>query len=113
MNVGFPHPCFSFLPTIDCGNAAVWRERQIDAVRASGAIARQQRKQAVKPDPGEEPARNSDPFLVPDSDTRELPTRNLLLITREADLLGPYVGRTAYPFLQLPAHLQPRQVQRP
>ena len=93
MNVGFLHTGLLFLSNIDCGNAALWRERRHDARGMPGFIARQQRKQAVKPDPGEEPARNSDPFLFPDSDTRELPARNLLLITREADLLGPYVGR--------------------
>ena len=112
MNVGIPHTCFAFLSTIDCGNTALWRIRQSDAIGIAGFIPRQPREQAIQPDSGESSRRNADQSLFPDSDAHQLPTRNLLFAAREADLLGPYVGRTADPLLQLPVHLQPRQVQR-
>ena len=112
MNVGIPHTCFAFLSNIDCGNTALWRRRRNNAIGIAGFIARQPREQAIQPDTGESSRGNADQRLFPDSDARQFPTRNLLLTAREADLLGPHVGRTAYPLLQLPAHLQPRQVQR-
>jgi hypothetical protein len=84
-----------------------------DAIGIAGFIPRQPREQAIQPDPatsrrGGMPTRASSQTPA----CAKFPTRNLLLIAREADLLGPHVGRIADPLLQLPAHLQPRQVQR-
>ena len=112
MNVGFLHTGLSFLSNIDCGNPALWRGRRCNACGMPGFIARQQRKQAIQPDTDEEPTWNAEPHLFPDSGARQFPPRNLLLIAREADLLGPLGDRIADPLLQLPAHLQSRQVKR-
>ena len=105
MNVGFLHTGLSFLSNIDCRNPALWRGRRCNACGMPGFIARQQRKQAIQPDPRESLRRDADPHFFPDSGTRQLLPRGLLFAAREADLLGPLGDRIADPGLQLPARL--------
>ena len=69
MNVGFLHTGFSFLLNADCGNPALWRGRQHDVRRMPGFIARQEREQAIQPDPRESLRRDADPHFFPDSGT--------------------------------------------
>ena len=112
MIVGIPHTGFAFLLNTDCGNPAIWREGQHDARGMPGFIARQEREQAIQPDPRESLRRDAGQHFFPDSGAYQFASGRLLFAARETDVLGPLGNRIADPGLHLPAQLQSRQVER-